>query len=140
MGDLTPSGHRIVRVVSRRMVAYLVVGVLSFGTDFGLLLLLREGFTAPVWIAGTVGYWASVAINYGLNRVIAFGDRVANRTSVLRYGILLGLNWGVTLAVLNFAGLLGVSYLLGKVAAVALLMAVNYIAYARWVFSVVAEA
>ena len=126
--------------VSRRVVAYLIVGIASFGTDFGLLIVLRGSFGTPVWVAGTVGYWASVMVNYGLNRVLAFADRVATKTSLFRYVVLLGFNWSATLAVLHFASVVGVSYLLGKVAAVALLTAVNYFAYARWVFPTVAEA
>lgn len=138
-GGILPR-RRLWKGVPRRVVAYLVVGIASFGTDFGLLIVLRGNFGTPVWVAGTVGYWASVTVNYGLNRVLAFGDRAATRTSLFRYAVLLGFNWSVTLAVLHFASVVGVSYLLGKVAAVALLMAVNYFAYARWVFPAVADA
>lgn len=134
LGVISPSRLRSLPRVQRRVVVYLAVGVASFGTDFGLLLLLRGGFGAPIGVAVTVSYWTSVTVNYGLNRTIAFGDRMSNRASVLRYAALLGVNWMVTLAVLYLAGLLGVDYLLGKVAAVAFLMAVNYVAYARWVF------
>lgn len=139
MGGATPARRRRVPVLSRRLVTYLVVGVASFGTDFGLLLLLRGGFGVPVLVAGTISYWASVTVNYGLNRVVSFADRAATRSSVLRYGILLGVNWAVTLVVLDVAGLVGISYLLAKVAAVVMLTALNYVAYARWVFPPVAE-
>lgn len=140
MGGVTSSRLRPAPAVLRRVAAYLAVGVGSFGADFGLLLLLREGFGTPVWVAGTVGFWVSVAVNYGLNRVIAFGDRAATRASLFRYAVLLGINWLVTLGVLNLAGVVGVGYLFGKVTAVALLMVLNYVAYARWVFPAVTEA
>ncbi|UZJ24550.1 GtrA family protein [Rhodococcus antarcticus] len=126
-------------ILPRRFSVYLVVGAASVGTDLGLLLLLREGFGTPVWIAGTVGYGASVTVNYGLNRTLAFRDRVATRTSVLRYTALLGFNWVTTLAVLDLADVVGVGYLLGKVVAVAFLTTGNYLAYARWVFPVTTE-
>jgi putative flippase GtrA len=133
MGRGTPVRRRLLPTVSRRLVTYLVVGVVSFGTDFGLLLLFREGFGTPVWVAGTVSYWTSVIVNYGLNRAVAFADRPSSGASLMRYGVL-GLNWTVTLAVLDLADLVGVSYLLAKAAAVLGLTALNYVAYARWVF------
>jgi putative flippase GtrA len=131
----TPPPSPVSRTERSRLISYLAIGFLSLGVDFGLLVIFRQIEGAPVWLAGTLGYSASVVVNYGLNRVVSFGDRTVGRASVVRYGILLGLNWATTVFLLDLAQSLGVIYLLGKVLAVGMLAVVNFVLYSRWVFA-----
>lgn len=114
---------------------YLFVGATSVGVDLGLLVALREGAGVPVWAAATIGYWSSVVVNFTLNRRISFRDRPGGRTALIRFSILLGLNWFLTLVAVSAAVHLGWSYAVGKVGAVAVLTILNYTAYSRWVFA-----
>ena len=118
-----------------RFVPYLAVGVLSFAVDFGLLLFLRQVAHEPLWLAGTAGYWTSIVVNYGLNRMVSFRGRVVGRASFLRYGALLAVNWLTTVLLLDLAQSLGISYLVGKILAVGVLAVVNFVLYSRWVFA-----
>jgi putative flippase GtrA len=126
---------RVLLSRSRRIVVYIGIGAISFAVDFGCLVALHELAGAPVWLAATTGYWSSVVVNYALNRTVAFRDRTPPATSVARYGLLLGVNWLATLAIITTADALGLGYLVGKVAAVLVLTTLNYVAYSRWVFA-----
>lgn len=130
------SGRVAVAGLLRRWVSYLVVGATSTAVDLGLLVLLHEGAGAALWVAATFGYWSSVIVNFTLNRHVSFGDRPGGRTAVVRFGVLLGVNWTLTLLAVSAAVHLGWPYAVGKVGVVGLLTVLNYTAYSRWVFAV----
>jgi putative flippase GtrA len=48
--------------------------------------------------------------------------------------VLTGINYLITLAIVNGLAALGMSYLLAKVIATAVIAGINYIAYRNWVF------
>lgn len=135
MDAVSRSTARALALRHRRILAYLVVGVASFTVDVGSLVTLRELVGTAVWVAATSGYWLSVAVNFVLNRALAFRDRLHSVVSVARYAVLLGANWLATLAIISVSEGLGLAYLVGKVSAVVVLMALNYVAYSRWVFA-----
>jgi putative flippase GtrA len=118
----------------RRALGYLAVGLAGFAVDFGLLVLLREVFAAPVWLAATIAFWASLAIVFLTNKYVTFNAGGAGRRQLVRYFILLAVNYGVTLGVLALAERIGVGYQVGKVVAVAMTTVWNYFAYEFWVF------
>jgi putative flippase GtrA len=68
-----------------RLVRYGVTGLLSAATHMGVLVLLVE-FAAwrPVW-ASTVGFLASVAVSYLLQRAWVFESSTPMRTSFPRF-------------------------------------------------------
>jgi putative flippase GtrA len=116
------------------MLGYLTVGVLGFAVDFGLLVLLREMFRTPIWLAATVAFWSSLAVVFLTNKYVIFGTRGAGHRQLARYLTLLGINYLVTLAVIALAERVGVGYQVGKVVAVAMTTVWNYLAYEFWVF------
>jgi putative flippase GtrA len=118
----------------RRLLSYLAVGVLGFAVDFGLLVLLREVFATPIWLAATVAFWSSLAVVFLSNKYVTFGARGAGHRQLARYLTLLGINYLVTLGVIALAERVGVGYQVGKVVAVAMTTAWNYVAYEFWVF------
>jgi putative flippase GtrA len=118
----------------RRAAVYLGVGLAGFAVDFGLLVLLREVFAAPVWLAATVAFWASLAVVFLTNKYVTFDARGTGPRQLVRYFVVLGINYLVTLGVLALAERIGVGYQIGKVAAVAMTTVWNYFAYEFWVF------
>ena len=115
---------------------YLAVGGLSVVLDVGLLLLLVEVVGVRVPVATTVAFLVCVAVNFGLNRLLAggTGTTLLGR-QVLRYLLLLGANLVVTVLVVSSSQALGLPYLAGKLAVVAASTAWNYVLYRRWVFT-----
>lgn len=118
----------------RRFLIYLAVGVTGFVVDFGLLVLFREVVGTPVWVAATIAFWGSLAIVFLTNKYVTFGARGAGHRQLVRYFVLLGINYLATLAVLDLAERSGLGYQIGKVVAVGMTTAWNFVAYQHWVF------
>ena len=118
----------------RRAVGYLAVGLTAFAVDFGLLVLLREVVGAPIWLAATIGFWASLAVVFLTNKYVTFNARGSGHRQLVRYFTLLVVNYLATLGVIALAVRIGVGYQVGKVVAVAMTTVWNYFAYEFWVF------
>ncbi|WP_433505156.1 GtrA family protein [Pseudonocardia halophobica] len=118
------------------MATYVGVGVGGFVVDFGLLVLLREVVGTPVWLATSIAFWASLAVVFLCNKYVTFGARGMGHRQLLRYFILLGINYVITLGIVALAERTGVGYQWGKVVSVALTTCWNYFAYQFWVFRV----
>jgi putative flippase GtrA len=127
--------RRIGSAVSiRRIALYIGVGLVGFCVDFGLLLLFREVFATPIWVAATIAFWASLAVVFLSNKYLTFGARGMGHRQLVRYFVLLGINYLATLGIIAVAQRIGVGYQVGKVAAVAVTTVWNYLAYQLWVF------
>jgi len=117
------------------LAVYLAIGGLSFLVDAGLLLLLSGPLGVPVWLAATVGYWASVVVNFGLNRRTMATKPGRLRGQSVRYAVLLAANYGFTLLVLLLGAEFNVPVIISKCVAVGLCTIANYVLYRRWVFA-----
>jgi len=112
----------------------LIIGVLSFIVDAGTLFLTHGVLKIWLPLATTLAYGLSFVVNFGLNRRWAFGSTGALTGQAARYIALVGVNFLITLAMVNGIAALGVSYLLAKVLATAVIAGVNYLAYRNWIF------
>ncbi|WP_247600779.1 GtrA family protein [Cellulomonas hominis] len=120
----------------RRLLSFLAVGVASYLVDTGLLLLISGPLGGPLWLATTIGFWTSVVLNFSLNRTVFTGSRSSGRLAVqmVRYGLLLGLNYLVTLGIVTAGVAWGLPAVVPKTFAVGLTFAWNFVAYRWWVF------
>jgi putative flippase GtrA len=118
----------------RRFITYVAVGLAGFAIDFGLLVLFREVVGTPVWVAATISFWGSLAVVFLSNKYFTFDARGAGHRQIVRYFILLGVNYLATLGVIYLAQRVGLGYQVGKVVAVAMTTLWNYFAYQLWVF------
>lgn len=137
------TGSRLIMIANRfpllfrlrNTILFLIVGGTSFAIDAGLLLVLAGPAGLPTWLAATISFWTSVFANFFLNRMIFRDDRNTRLVAHgVRYGILLGANYGITLAFLEGAEALGFSLLMAKAVITALSAAWNYFLYSHWVF------
>ncbi|WP_158703259.1 GtrA family protein [Pseudonocardia dioxanivorans] len=132
----TPS--RLRRLVTssnlRRFAIYVAVGLAGFAVDFGLLVFFREVVGTPVWVATTIAFWASLAVVFLTNKYVTFGARGMAHRQIVRYFVLLGVNYLATLGIIALADRLGVGYQVGKVVAVAMTTLWNFFVYQLWVF------
>ena len=119
---------------SRSLPRFLIIGVLSFIVDAGTLFLTHGVLKIWLPLATTLAYGLSFVVNFGLNRRWAFGSTGALTGQAARYIALVGVNFLITLAMVNGIAALGVSYLLAKVLATAVIAGVNYLAYRNWIF------
>lgn len=121
-------------VERRSATLYLVTGVTGFVVDFGLLVFFREVGGTPVWLATSAGFWVGLAVVFLVNKYVTFGVRHQGHVQLLRYLVLLGVNWLLTLAFVGLAVHVGVGYQFGKIIAVTAMTMWNYPAYRLWVF------
>jgi putative flippase GtrA len=130
------AGRRGVRPFLLRGLGFLVVGALSAGVDVGLLALLHGVLGLRLVVATSAAFWASLAVNFGLNRSWVFAQTRAGsvRRHAIRYLAAVGLNYAATLAIVSGLVAAGLGYLVAKLAAIAVLAGGNYLLYRRWIF------
>lgn len=118
-----------------RPAAYVVVGLATVAVDVGTLTLLRELASWPLWAATTAGFGASVGVNFFGNRAWAGRESTRNLLDhAVRYALLLGFNYLLTLVVLLGLAGAGVRYLVAKAVAVLLTAVISFVSYRTWVF------
>lgn len=122
--------------ISSALLRYLCIGVLSIGVDVGLLVLLHQELGVSLAVATTAAYGTSLVVNFYLNRIVMASrgrDRVT--AHLLRYAVLVVVNYGITLLVVTSAASFGVRYLVAKLAVVVAAAGWNFILYRKWVFA-----
>lgn len=120
--------------VPASLVRYVAAGAFSFLVDAGTLWLLYAVVGTPLWLATTAGFWLSFVSAFTLNKYFTFGTRTNGPRQVVRYSVLVGVNYLANLGIVTGLHAVGLHALLAKVIAVGLLTVVNYFAYRFWVF------
>lgn len=116
-------------------VRFLMVGGLSYLIDVGTLVGLDSGLGLPLAVATTGAYLAAFCVTFTLNRLWVFdaGDG-SSGGQVLRYFVLVGVNYVLTLViVLGLVGL-GLAPAVAKTISVAVLAVLNFFLYRSFVF------
>jgi putative flippase GtrA len=116
------------------VVRYAGVGLLSLLVDAGTLWLLYNVAGRPLWLATTAGFWLSFVVNFAANKYFTFGVRTDGKRQLLRYAVLVLLNYAANLALVTGLVGLGLPAVVAKVIAVALITGANFVAYRQWVF------
>jgi putative flippase GtrA len=119
---------------ARSLPRFLIIGVLSFILDAGTLFLTHGLLHVWLPLATTLAYAVAFTVNFGLNRLWTFGSTAALTGQATRYAVLIGVNYLITLLMVNGIAAIGISYLLAKVMATAVIAGINYVAYRNWVF------
>ena len=125
-----------VRARNREALArYLIVGVISFAVDYGVLMLAFRGFHSALWVATAAGFWVSFVVNFLLSRHWTFEARHHPSTAQLwRYGVLVAANSCVTLVAVPALHHAGAAVLIAKGLVVGVLTLTTFAAYRTWVF------
>jgi putative flippase GtrA len=119
---------------ARSLPRFLIIGVLSFILDAGTLFLTHGLLHMWLPLATTLAYAVAFTVNFSLNRLWTFGSTTALTGQATRYAVLIGVNYLITLVMVNGLAAIGISYLLAKVMATAVIAGINYVAYRNWVF------
>jgi putative flippase GtrA len=115
-------------------VRFVVVGGISFGIDAATLYLLHGVLRLWLPSATVLAYTVAFGVNFGLNRVWAFGADGRMGRQLHRYLRLTVVN--LVLTAIGVPGLtwLGLEYLLSKVVVGSVLALMNYVVLRMWVF------
>jgi putative flippase GtrA len=119
---------------ARSLPRFLIIGVLSFIVDAGTLFLTHGLLHMWLPLATTLAYAVAFTVNFSLNRLWTFGSTAAVTGQASRYLVLIGVNYLITLLMVNGLAAIGISYLIAKVMSTAVIAGINYIAYRNWVF------
>lgn len=133
---LTRIGLLRARVLTRhRAVGYVAIGLASVTADVLSLYVLHSLGHVPLAPAATAAYLIGFAINFAANRTLVFAASGRVYRSLVRYVLLVGINYAATLALVLAFSAAGQSYLAGKVTAIACTLVWNFPAYRYWVFA-----
>ncbi|MEV4631132.1 GtrA family protein [Micromonospora sp. NPDC049523] len=132
-GSTRPSGL-VRRLLNTGFVRYLVVGGGSAALDTGLLWLLHGAFNVWLPLATFVGVVTSTGLNFLLNRSWVFSSTGGAGGQLVRYLILVGVNWVLTVLMVAALAGLGLNYLVAKCVALVVLTTLNFVVYRAWVF------
>lgn len=107
-----------------------VVGALAFCIDYGLLALLTEAFGVNYLVSATISFTVSVVFNYlaSMRYVFTHKEDMSRRREFVIFVILSVIGLLIN-NVCMWAGveLLGVQYLIVKIAATAIVMVWNFV-------------
>jgi putative flippase GtrA len=115
-------------------VRYAATGLLAYVVDTGTLWALYHLAGVPLWAATTCGFWLSFAVNFTAQKYFTFGVRSGAGGQLVRFLVMVGLNYLATLGIVTGLVALGAAPVAAKTIAVALLTVVNYVGYRFWVF------
>ena len=107
-----------------------VVGAIAFVIDYGLLAFLTEVFGIDYLVSATISFTASVVFNYvaSMRYVFTHKEDMSRRREFVIFVVLSVIGLAIN-NVCMWAGveLLGVHYLLTKIAATAIVMVWNFV-------------
>lgn len=125
--------NRLLPVANSSAVRYLLVGGASFMIDIGLLALLYEVASWPLWLSTASAFLTSFVFNYMLQRAFSFGGTGPYVSSLVRYAMLLGFNTIATIGIVAYVDAFA-GWQAGKVIATGLSTTWTFFIYKYWVF------
>lgn len=118
------------RKLIEQVMKFGVVGVIAFVIDYGLMVVLTELFGVNYLISATVSFVVSVTFNYfaSMRYVFTHKEGMSRRREFVIFVVLsvIGLVINDVLMWLG-TGLLGISYLITKIFATAVVMVWNFV-------------
>lgn len=120
--------------LEHRVIRFLIIGGISFGIDFGLLIFLHEAAGIALWIATPMAFLTSLVFNFLLQRRFAFQATNTVPVSAVKYGLLVVFNVLATDIIVLLFAQTELTYAAGKVVSTAATMAWNFFIYKYWIF------
>jgi putative flippase GtrA len=118
----------------RQFIVFCFVGVISVAVDLVTLLELLQ-LEVPPLIAVTISFIAGMLVNIWLHANLTFKTTL-NTDRVVRFLMILCINYLVTLSAVLFLEKQGFSYLLGKLISLPLIAIHGFLWSRLWIFKV----
>jgi putative flippase GtrA len=116
---------------------FLIVGLISFILDYGLLLILHDAFRINLIVAASVSFVSGLLINFLLNKHWTFNaPKGAKQSSkqAMQYGLLVCVNLVFTNVIIGFGASIHVGPAITKPISTGIIMVLNYTLYQRVIF------
>lgn len=122
----------------KRLIRFVVVGVINTGIDVLLFTILREFFGFHRSICQVAGYTAGTLNSFAMNKLWTFENKEVGRKTAgqaVRFITVNAVSLGASLLVLEVLNEdLKIGVYIAKGAATAVSWAINYVGYRLWVF------
>jgi putative flippase GtrA len=115
-------------------VRFLVVGGASLVVDTGSLIVFHGWLGIWLPLATTMAFGVAFVVNFGLNRLWAFGSAGAVGRQLTRYIYLVVANLGLTVVLVQSLTWAGLPYVAAKLVTAVILAIVNYVVSRKWIF------
>ena len=117
---------------------FIVVGLLSTATHFGVLTLLYKKLSVGIVVASILAFGCSLVVSYLCNRSFTFRSEVSHQHGAPRYLLvtLAGLLWNVSLIYFMVEALL-INYYISFLCMSIVVSLNNYLLSKQWVFHAV---
>ncbi|GDY28956.1 GtrA family protein [Gandjariella thermophila] len=125
---------RVRRWLPRELVGFAILGGFTFLIDLALLASLRAWTRLPLPVAVSLSYVAAFGLNFVLNRTVNFRSHAPVGRQALRYALVVGGDYGLTVGVTTGLAALGLDFRLARVLAAASVAVFTYSASRWWVF------
>ncbi|MEK6939056.1 MAG: GtrA family protein [Nanoarchaeota archaeon] len=119
----------------RHICKYIGSGALSVGIDYAILFLLTEWFGLYYLYSVTVSYFCGFFANFFLNKYWTFQKKEGTSAQMLKYALLAGTNYLLTLSIMYLlTSLFGVNYLISRGMVLVLVVCWNFLLYKKVVY------
>lgn len=130
--------HKIVKFLTDpSIIKFLVVGIVSFGVDYGMLLILHNMFAVELIAATTVAFLTGLVINFTLNKYWTFGAPGGAKQSTrqaMEYGMLVVANLLFTNVFISSLASIHLGPEITKPITTGVVMVTNYVVYRLIIF------
>jgi len=125
-----------VHPASTQLIRFVAAGAVCTLLQYLVLVLGVELAGADALLASGAGYVASAVLNYVLNRRYTFGGRVAHRTAVMRFSVVVASGLALNLAGMRLLhGHLRWHYLYAQMLVTLLVLLWNFAWHRQWTFA-----
>ncbi len=131
---LSELSDSVVRWGNHSAVRFLVVGGLSLVVDTGSLIVFHGWLGIWLPLATTMAFGVAFVVNFGLNRLWAFGSGGHMGRQLTRYSYLVIANLCLTVVLVQGLTWAGLPYVASKLITAVILAIANYLVSRKWIF------
>ncbi len=118
-----------------QFIKYFIVGFSGVFLDLGTLIIFKQYLGLSAVLAVALNQFIVLIYNFTLNKYWSFGNRELPHKQIVRYLILAGINYFISVAVMYFFNQqLGYDYRLVRLATIVLMVCWNFFLYKYWVY------
>jgi dolichol-phosphate mannosyltransferase len=123
--------------VVNQFIKWSIVGTIGAGVDYGILILLHEGFGVDVVISKAISFTAAVINNFVLNRTWTFrgGRHKDPAVQLTQFFVVSTGGFFITMAIFTFlVKVVHIQYLISNAIAIIIVLIWNFFVNRAWTF------